>query len=157
MGIWTSIFTLGKKKWWWKTLLFEIILLSYSSYWESADVISFVLRQLVRCNADLVSDPRSTSMMHHHNTLEMDQPREKWNKKRTSVKIRNGAPNHRANDIIVKEGNSQVVRIYYPFFMGVLFINRKLFERYSDRLKLREILKSVSRTVAQAINHITKI
>ena len=56
-------------------------------------------------------------MMHHHNTLEMDQPREKWNKKRTSVKIRNGAPNHRANDIIVKEGNSQVVRIYYPFLL----------------------------------------
>ena len=60
--------------------------------------------------------------MHHHNTLEMDQPREKWNKKRTSVKIRNGAPNHRANDIIVKEGNSQVVRIYYfPLFMGAAF------------------------------------
>ena len=98
-------------------LLEIIILFSYSSYWESADVISFVLRQLVRCNADLVSDPRSTSMMHHHNTLEMDQPREKWNKKRTSVKIRNGAPNHRANDIIVKEGNSQVVRIYYPFLL----------------------------------------
>ena len=97
-------------------LLEIIILFSYSSYWESADVISFVLRQLVRCNADLVSDPRSTSMM-HHNTLEMDQPREKWNKKRTSVKIRNGAPNHRANDIIVKEGNSQVVRIYYPFLL----------------------------------------
>ena len=56
--------------------------------------------------------------MHHHNTLEMDQPREKWNKKRTSVKIRNGAPNHRANDIIVKEGNSQVVRILLlsPFY-----------------------------------------
>ena len=99
-------------------MLVEIIILfSYSSYWESADVISFVLRQLVRCNADLVSDPRSTSLMHHHNTLEMDQPREKWNKKRTSVKIRNGAPNHRANDIIVKEGNSQVVRIYYPFLL----------------------------------------
>ena len=94
----------------------------YSSYWESADVISFVLRQLVRCNADLVSDPRSTSLMHHHNTLEMDQPREKWNKKRTSVKIRNGAPNHRANDIIVKEGNSQVVRIYYSFLWAPLFI-----------------------------------
>ena len=61
-------------------------------------------------------------MMHHHNTLEMDQPREKWNKKRTSVKIRNGAPNHRANDIIVKEGNSQVVSIYYsPLFMGASF------------------------------------
>ena len=105
-----------------KTLLLEMILFFYSSYWESADVISFVLRQLVRCNADLVSDPRSTSLMHHHNTLEMDQPREKWNKKRTSVKIRNGAPNHRANDIIVKEGNSQVVRIYYsPLFMGAAF------------------------------------
>ena len=129
MAIWTSIFTLGMKKWWRKTLLLEIIWFFYSSYWESADVISFVLRQLVRCNADLVSDPRSTSLMHHHNTLEMDQPREKWNKKRTSVKIRNGAPNHRANDIIVKEGNSQVVRILLltpfcgPFFVFILVLS----------------------------------
>ena len=77
----------------------------YCSYWESADVISFVLRQLVRQN-DI--EPRAP-IMHHHNTLDMDQPREKWIKKRTSVKIRNGAPNHRANDLIVKEGNAQVV------------------------------------------------
>ena len=82
--------------------------LSYSSYWESADVISFVLRQLVRCN-DLASQTASGLSRPH--TLQMDQPREKWIKKRTSVKIRNGAPNHRANDVIVKEGNTQVVSI----------------------------------------------
>ena len=55
--------------------------------------------------------------MHHHNTLDMDQPREKWIKKRTSVKIRNGAPNHRANDLIVKEGNAQVVSRNNIFFI----------------------------------------
>jgi hypothetical protein len=35
-------------------------------------------------------------------------------KKRTSVKIRNGAANHRGNDVLVLEGKDQVlqVRIY---------------------------------------------
>ena len=42
-------------------------------------------------------------------SLGIGQPREKWMKKRTSVKIRNGAPNHRGNDVIVKEGNRQVL------------------------------------------------
>ena len=79
--------------------------LFHSSYWESADVISFVLRQLVRCH-DLVG--MSAGPMAHPNA-HLDQPREKWMKKRTSVKIRNGAPNHRANDLIVKEGNPQVL------------------------------------------------
>ena len=62
--------------------------------------------------------------MHHHNTLDMDQPREKWIKKRTSVKIRNGAPNHRANDLIVKEGNAQVVSKNY--FLSYLRVKDSL-------------------------------
>jgi len=37
------------------------------------------------------------------------QPREKWIKKRTSVKIRNGAANHRANDVLVREGRPQML------------------------------------------------
>ena len=55
--------------------------------------------------------------------LEIDQPREKWMKKRTSVKIRNGAPNHRGNDVIVKEGNRQVLNgrfSYGPLDMAAL-------------------------------------
>ena len=85
--------------------------LFHSSFWESADVISFVLRQLVRCH-DLVATHSSNNptVSHLGNlSLEIDQPREKWMKKRTSVKIRNGAPNHRGNDVIVKEGNRQVL------------------------------------------------
>jgi len=87
--------------------------LFHSSYWESADVISFVLRQLVRCH-DMVSNLPSSLLHpggHNLNPLEAaDQPREKWIKKRTSVKIRNGAPNHRANDVIAKEGMPQVCK-----------------------------------------------
>ncbi len=44
-------------------------------------------------------------------------------KKRTSVKIRNGAPNHRANDVIVKEGNTQILSgrfSYGPLDMAAL-------------------------------------
>ena len=37
-----------------------------------------------------------------------NQAREKWIKKRTSVKIKNGASNHRGNDMIVVEGRDQV-------------------------------------------------
>ena len=104
--------------------------LFHSSFWESADVISFVLRQLVRCH-DLVAANAATGTapvnVSHLGlgglALEIDQPREKWMKKRTSVKIRNGAPNHRGNDVIVKEGNKQVLSgrfSYGPLDMAAL-------------------------------------
>lgn len=43
------------------------------------------------------------------------QPREKWIKKKTSVKLKNVAANHRANDVIVREGAPQtlVARFMY--------------------------------------------
>ena len=40
------------------------------------------------------------------------QAREKWLKKRTSVKIKNGAANHRGNDVIIRDGKNQVRMIY---------------------------------------------
>ena len=92
--------------------------LFHSSYWESADVISFLIRQLVRCH-DLQPPQKMTSLV---STLEGEKC-EKWMKKRTSVKIRNGAPNHRGNDVIVKEGNAQhlVGRFSYgPLDMAAL-------------------------------------
>lgn len=52
-----------------------------------------------------------------------NQAREKWIKKRTAVKIRNGAANHRGNDVIVLEGRDQVLHgrfSYGPFDMSVL-------------------------------------
>ena len=52
-----------------------------------------------------------------------NQAREKWIKKRTAVKIRNGAANHRGNDVIVLEGRDQILHgrfSYGPFDMSVL-------------------------------------
>lgn len=37
------------------------------------------------------------------------QPREKWIKKKTSVKLKNVAANHRANDVIIREGAPQIL------------------------------------------------
>lgn len=73
--------------------------LFHSSYWESADVISFILRQLVRgdsCNnfgglggMGLGGAGGCLSVVNPElNVFTPNQPREKWIKKRTSVKIR---------------------------------------------------------------------
>ncbi|PSN38012.1 Protein retinal degeneration B [Blattella germanica] len=79
--------------------------LFHASYWESSDVIAFILRQLGRI--DLV--PTSGHDDKEFTTFSPSQPREKWIKKRTSVKLKNVAANHRANDVIVKEGAPQVL------------------------------------------------
>jgi hypothetical protein len=48
------------------------------------------------------------------NGLNCLQAREKWMKKRTSVKIRNGAANHRGNDVLVLEGREQILQVKAP-------------------------------------------
>lgn len=85
--------------------------LFHASYWESSDVIAFILRQIGHFDLALYShseDKESTM-------FKPDQEREKWMRKRTSVKLKNVAANHRANDVIVKEGNPQtfVARFMY--------------------------------------------
>ncbi|XP_067120627.1 protein retinal degeneration B-like isoform X3 [Centruroides vittatus] len=93
--------------------------LFHASYWESTDVIAFILRQIIRVNnlghpAESEKEiPRSQS----------STVREKWLKKRTSVKLKNITANHRANDILVKEGNPQVLNarfMYGPLDMVAL-------------------------------------
>ena len=89
------------------------------SFWESADVISFILRQ-VTITDNQMSNPLSND---HTPNLVPKNAREKWIKKRTSVKIRNGAANHRGNDVIALEGKEQVLTgkfSYGPFDMAVL-------------------------------------
>ena len=77
----------------------------FFSFWESADVISFILRQVTISDNQHSSSAADTTHLH---TVVPNQAREKWIKKRTSVKIRNGAANHRGNDVIVLEGRDQV-------------------------------------------------
>ncbi|XP_012272496.1 protein retinal degeneration B isoform X2 [Orussus abietinus] len=84
--------------------------LFHASYWESSDVIAFILRQLGRFDLPILSNEEKELTC-----FRPGQPREKWNKKRTSVKLKNVAANHRANDVIVREGAPQtlVARFMY--------------------------------------------
>jgi len=93
--------------------------LFHASFWESADVISFILRQVTLSD----NQHSSSSAQSVAQGVVPNQAREKWIKKRTAVKIRNGAANHRGNDVIVLEGRDQVLHgrfNYGPFDMSVL-------------------------------------
>nr|CAG4638237.1 EOG090X00NX [Cyclestheria hislopi] len=87
--------------------------LLHASFWESSDVAAFILRHIIRLDgsarlydevggdkndATLAALPFSPSI-----------PCEKWQRKRTSVKIKNIGANHRANDVIVKDGLPQTI------------------------------------------------
>ena len=71
-------------------------------------------------NQDLL---RHSSDLEREKVFVPNQAREKWLRKRTSVKIKNGAANHRGNDVIVLEGKEQVVQgrfSYGPFDVAAL-------------------------------------
>lgn len=88
--------------------------LFHASYWESSDVIAFILRQIGRFETLQLSghDDKEVS------SFRPGQPREKWIKKRTSVKLKNVTANHRANDVIIREGEAQ--KILARFMYGPL-------------------------------------
>uniref|UniRef100_A0A8D3BZF7 Phosphatidylinositol transfer protein membrane associated 2 n=1 Tax=Scophthalmus maximus TaxID=52904 RepID=A0A8D3BZF7_SCOMX len=86
--------------------------LFHASYWESTDVVSFLLRQVIlELNGKEVSE------------FTPSKPREKWFRKRTHVKIRNVTANHRVNDAVFAEDGAQMVMgrfMYGPLDMVTL-------------------------------------
>ncbi|CAG7825720.1 unnamed protein product [Allacma fusca] len=86
--------------------------LFHASYWESSDAIAFILRQIgfqdLGPSGGAPEEKEVRAFTPH-------QPREKWIKKRTSVKVKNVASNHRANDVIVKEGSAQVLKARFMY------------------------------------------
>uniref|UniRef100_A0A4W6C295 Phosphatidylinositol transfer protein membrane associated 2 n=1 Tax=Lates calcarifer TaxID=8187 RepID=A0A4W6C295_LATCA len=87
--------------------------LFHASYWESTDVVSFLLRQVHR----LLLDGKEVS------EFTPSKPREKWLRKRTHVKIRNVTANHRVNDAVFSEDGAQMVTgrfMYGPLDMVTL-------------------------------------
>ncbi|XP_042564286.1 membrane-associated phosphatidylinositol transfer protein 2-like isoform X5 [Clupea harengus] len=93
--------------------------LFHASYWESTDVVSFLLRQVMRHeNSSILElDGREVS------EFTPSKPREKWQRKRTHVKIRNVTANHRVNDAVLAEDGQQVVTgrfMYGPLDMVTL-------------------------------------
>ncbi|XP_060219340.1 membrane-associated phosphatidylinositol transfer protein 3 isoform X1 [Meriones unguiculatus] len=79
--------------------------LFHASYWESTDVVAFILRQVMRYESASVKE--STGL--DPTALSPTNPREKWLRKRTQVKLRNVTANHRANDVIAAEDGPQVL------------------------------------------------
>ncbi|XP_071618497.1 membrane-associated phosphatidylinositol transfer protein 1 [Heliangelus exortis] len=77
--------------------------LFHASYWESSDVVAFILRQVVEKEGPQPSESEESSI------YSPSIPREKWQRRRTPMKIRNVTANHRASDVIVCEGKAQVL------------------------------------------------
>uniref|UniRef100_A0A8C7Z3D1 Phosphatidylinositol transfer protein membrane associated 2 n=1 Tax=Oryzias sinensis TaxID=183150 RepID=A0A8C7Z3D1_9TELE len=102
--------------------------LFHASYWESTDVVSFLLRQVMRHeNSSILElDGKEVS------EFTPSKPREKWLRKRTHVKIRVGVKlqpnsnvtaNHRVNDAVFTEDSQQIVTgrfMYGPLDMVTL-------------------------------------
>ncbi|KAM6902526.1 LOW QUALITY PROTEIN: membrane-associated phosphatidylinositol transfer protein 2-like [Xenentodon cancila] len=93
--------------------------LFHASYWESTDVVSFLLRQVMRHeNSSILElDGKEVS------EFTPSKPREKWLRKRTHVKIRNVTANHRVNDTVFTEDGAQAVTgrfMYGPLDMVTL-------------------------------------
>ncbi|XP_058137278.1 membrane-associated phosphatidylinositol transfer protein 2 isoform X2 [Dasypus novemcinctus] len=93
--------------------------LFHASYWESTDVVSFLLRQVMRHDNSgiLELDGKEVSV------FTPSKPREKWQRKRTHVKLRNVTANHRINDALANEDGPQVLTgrfMYGPLDMVTL-------------------------------------
>ncbi|XP_015422742.1 PREDICTED: membrane-associated phosphatidylinositol transfer protein 2, partial [Myotis davidii] len=93
--------------------------LFHASYWESTDVVSFLLRQVMRHDSAsiLELDGKEVSV------FTPSKPREKWQRKRTHVKLRNVTANHRINDAVANEDGPQVLTgrfMYGPLDMVTL-------------------------------------
>nr|XP_034345068.1 membrane-associated phosphatidylinositol transfer protein 2 isoform X3 [Arvicanthis niloticus] len=93
--------------------------LFHASYWESTDVVSFLLRQVMRHDSSSILELDGKEM----SVFTPSQPREKWQRRRTHVKLRNVAANHRINDAVANEDGPQVVTgrfMYGPLDMVTL-------------------------------------
>lgn len=105
--------------------------LFHASYWESYDVSAFVIRQILKMdplNEDSVYTVTKDINENFASLLkgpsfQPGQAREKWLRKRTSVKLKNVNANHRANDVICAENCDQTLSgrfMYGPLDMVAL-------------------------------------
>ncbi|XP_056391620.1 membrane-associated phosphatidylinositol transfer protein 2 isoform X5 [Hyla sarda] len=93
--------------------------LFHASYWESTDVVSFLLRQVMRHETASVLELVGKEV----SVFSPSKPREKWLRKRTHVKLRNVAANHRINDALANEDGPQTLAgrfMYGPLDMVTL-------------------------------------
>uniref|UniRef100_H2Y8N4 DDHD domain-containing protein n=1 Tax=Ciona savignyi TaxID=51511 RepID=H2Y8N4_CIOSA len=78
--------------------------LFHSSFWESADVAAFLLRQIFQYEHMHYQTSNNTEIQ-----FTQTFPTEKWLRKRTNVKLRNLTANHRCRDSVALECTPQVL------------------------------------------------
>lgn len=97
----------------------------HASYWESKDVGAFILRQFVRSDEGYSSGSFSTSEAISC-PMKLDVPPAQWSRKRTKYKIANLSANHRANDVLVIEGDEQVIHAKFCYGpMDIVALSRE--------------------------------
>ncbi|XP_077064414.1 membrane-associated phosphatidylinositol transfer protein 3 isoform X2 [Siphateles boraxobius] len=79
--------------------------LFHASYWESTDVVAFLLRQVMHCDFAKAQETDNSDSA----PFSPSSPREKWLRRRTHVKLRNVTANHRVNDVIATEDGHQTL------------------------------------------------
>lgn len=79
--------------------------LFHASYWESTDVVAFLLRQVMHCDYVKAQEMDNCDSA----PFSPSSPREKWLRRRTHVKLRNVTANHRVNDVIATEDGHQTL------------------------------------------------
>lgn len=86
----------------------------HGSFWESSDLCAFIARQTCAFADEL------------HGTVNVrcqdlpfvpPNPTERWRRRATSFKIKNSAANHRGNDVIVLEGQPQIISARFMYGM----------------------------------------
>uniref|UniRef100_A0A8C1MNW7 Membrane-associated phosphatidylinositol transfer protein 3 n=1 Tax=Cyprinus carpio TaxID=7962 RepID=A0A8C1MNW7_CYPCA len=79
--------------------------LFHASYWESTDVVAFLLRQVMHCDYAKAQEMENSDSA----PFSPSSSREKWLRRRTHVKLRNVTANHRVNDVIATEDGHQTL------------------------------------------------
>ncbi|XP_055327532.1 protein retinal degeneration B-like [Paramacrobiotus metropolitanus] len=93
--------------------------LFHASFWESLDVVAFIIRQIFQPDNIFHSEDDNAFRL----GFSSQRPTEKWLRRRTSIKLKNMHPNHRGNDVVVGENCEQALSarfMYGPFDMLTL-------------------------------------
>ncbi|CAG5085851.1 Oidioi.mRNA.OKI2018_I69.PAR.g11028.t2.cds [Oikopleura dioica] len=94
----------------------------YAAFWESADAASLLLKQAIYVESTHAGHANDEDTLNPHKTST------RWQRRRTTLKVRNLEPNHRAQDCITTEGSSPVIsgRFSYGFFDVAMLTGEKV-------------------------------
>ncbi|CAF0833193.1 unnamed protein product [Brachionus calyciflorus] len=82
----------------------------HSCYWESTDVVAFILRMICKFDSGSALIPSEETIFNNNS-----ERVEKWQRRLNRVKLRKFSANHRANDVIVLEDKEQILSAKFSY------------------------------------------